>query len=199
VLRSGNGGALLLNIPKMKNIILKIREKAPDLSISVKVRAGFSSHDEMNNFLPHLAKLPIDFIMFHFRTVREQYSEVQDKNKRLRQAVMLSGEIPLIASGDIFTEEDAAVSGQTSGCAGICIARGLLQNPFLPLILKEKREKIFHQHGKRIFYNRMLEIADRDPELRSKHYFIEIAKMMWGVNSNEFKSIRNNKQSYPFQ
>jgi tRNA-dihydrouridine synthase len=103
--------------------------------------------------------------------------------------VCLCGATPLIASGDIFTKTDAVQIGYLTKCDGICIARGLMNNPFLPLILKEEINKGNDQYNKRYFYNQMNNIAKSFPEYRGKRYFIEIAKMMWGINSKEFKSL----------
>jgi len=189
VLKSGNGGALLQDVSKMREIILKIKEKVPKLSISVKVRSGYESSDEMNNFLPKLSDLPVDFIMFHFRTIKEKYTMVEKRIERIKKAVCLCGATPLIASGDIFTKTDAVQIGYLTKCDGICIARGLMNNPFLPLILKEEINEGNDQYNKRYFYNQMNNIAKSFPEYRGKRYFIEIAKMMWGINSKEFKSL----------
>ena len=195
VLKSGNGGAFLEKPDKMYEIILKVAEVCSKLSLSVKLRSGKSNAYEMENFIPMLSKLPLDFIMLHYRTVEEMYKKVNERIQRIKVAVTLSGNIPLIASGDIFTPEDAYNLHQHTNCAGLAIARGLLKNPFLPYDLKSNykipESSDYREKCLRKFYDKMLKLGEEDPKYASRYYFIEIARNFWGVRSQEFQKAIN--------
>ena len=192
VLKSGNGAAFLGKINEMLEIISLISEQSPTLSLSVKLRSGLDNPTEMNTFLPLLSKMPIDFIMLHYRTANEMYKKIPDRISRLKLAAELSNSIPLIASGDIFSLHDASEIHDKTDCQGIIIARGLFKDPFLPLSLKstipsktadEKQKENLHK-----FYNKMLEIAKENKNYANKFFFIETAKLFWGTKSPEFQS-----------
>jgi len=192
VISSGNGGALLKEASRLEEIILAVKEKVPDLSISVKVRSGFSSPDDMEEFLPIISHLPIDFVMFHFRTVLEGYDLVSDRIARICRAVDLASPLALIASGDVFSIEDALEVSDLTNCSGICIARGLMKNPFMPLMLKRVLGgRTPEKYISEIFYEKMLEISRLHPEYGGRSSFIEITRMMYGVDSLRFKKLIN--------
>jgi tRNA-dihydrouridine synthase len=196
VLKSGNGGAFLEKPDKMYEIITKVAEKCPKLSLSLKLRSGKNSPSEMNAFLPLLSTLPIDFIMLHYRTVDEMYKKVNNRNLRFKNAVHLAANIPIIASGDIFSPENAYDIHKNTHCAGVAVARGLLKNPFLPLDLKNNykiSESNYKDKCLRKFYNKMMQIGNENPKYASRYYFIEIARWFWGVKSPEFIKAINKK------
>ena len=192
-----NGGAkLLTQVDLMLEIIADIANATPNLSLSVKLRSGFSSSDEMSHFLPKLAINELDFIMLHFRNANEMYQEVNNPYLRISQAVKLSSPIPMIASGDIFSVENAKATFENSSCAGITVARGLLKDPLLirrihrelseptnekPLLAKDDIRKLFFQT--------MCETAKDEPGYFSRSKFIEIARFMWGRDSTIFDNI----------
>jgi len=76
VLASSNGSSLLLKPEVMLKIIESIKQSCPELSISLKLRIGYSSPDEFKTFLPALINSGVDFIMLHFRTAMERYNPV---------------------------------------------------------------------------------------------------------------------------
>ena len=192
VLASNGGGKLLTQPELMLEITNAVIEACPELSVTVKLRTGFESSDEMETYLPGLAKLDIDFIMVHFRTVLEMYDEISDGPLRISQAVKLSAPVPVIASGDIFSMEDAYNMYKISSCAGITIARGLLKDPFLIRKLfsdlnEDKTE--FPNDSGSAFFKKMSEIGRQEPDYYKRSSFIEIAKFMWGEDSPKFEML----------
>ena len=169
VIKNNSGGALLKNIPLMTEIINAVKDGAGDLPVSVKIRSGFSSSGEMPEILDALLKTSPSYVIFHFRTVAEEYEDIPGGIGRTAKAVKALGEIPLIASGDIFSVADAVNVISGTGCAGVAAGRGLLRNPFL---IREIME--FFEDGKNIdeteheekalaFFLKTLEIARSDP------------------------------------
>lgn len=189
VLQRNGGGKLLSQPDLMLEIVNSIIKACPDLSVSVKLRAGYKSPDEMESFLPQLAKLDIDFIVLHSRTVLEMYNTHPGGRSRISRAVALTAPIPLIASGDIFSMRDAMDMYEATACAGITFARGFLQDPFCVRRLQTalKNEKFNRDtDSKKLFYNKMSELADGDEYNFKRSYFLEIARLMWGIDSPEF-------------
>ena len=141
VLKSRSGGAMLQDIPLMVEILKSIKQALPEISLSVKIRSGFDDWHESENIIPALIEAaPLDFIGVHFRTVRENYSTVSNGIERMKTIVNLSENIPVIGSGDVFSNEDAKKL-LNSGCAGAMVARGILRNPFLIHELQNPRKE----------------------------------------------------------
>jgi tRNA-dihydrouridine synthase len=202
---SNNGGGRLLSDPQlMVEIINAVTDACPDLSVSVKLRTGYVSSSEMESFLPELSKLDIDFIIVHSRTVKEMYDTILDGSLRISQAVKLASPVSVIASGDIFSVEDAKKMLAESLCAGITVARGLLKDPFLirrlEIDLNAKTEDsatskkdsagasvILEDDSRTVFFKKMCEIARKEAEYYRRSGFLEIARFMWGVDSPKFK------------
>jgi tRNA-dihydrouridine synthase C len=131
VVGNGAGGALLRQPAWIHDAICAIRAACPDLGISVKLRTGFSSPDEMPEILAAVRSAAPDFTILHFRTVAEQYRVVTNGWERLARAKELVGDLPLLASGDLFTVDDALRLWRECRVDGVAPARGLLRNPHL--------------------------------------------------------------------
>jgi len=74
-------------------------------------------------------------VAVHGRTREEYYSGTADWDiiRKVKEAV----KIPVIASGDIFTPEDAVRCKNETGCDGLMIARGARGNPWIFRQIKE--------------------------------------------------------------
>ena len=68
-------------------------------------------------------------ITIHGRTREQFYTGKADREiiKKTVEAVS----IPVIGNGDIFSPEDAVEMMETTGCAGVMVARGAQGNPFI--------------------------------------------------------------------
>lgn len=188
VVRSGAGGALLKNPELMRRITADIRNSMPELLLSVKLRIGFASADEFPVIAAAFNGLNLDFMAVHFRTVADGYRCVPDGLERLKRAVELSPAL-VIGNGDIFTPGDATQMLEKTGCAGVMCARGLLRDPYLLKRLSEKVD-IDPAAGRQLVYNCALDLAAANPELYwSKPQIIEMARFIWGVQSEQFQRI----------
>jgi tRNA-dihydrouridine synthase C len=191
VMRKGNGGKALLEPENMAALLDKIRQLLPNHSLSVKLRSGYSSADEMEQIIPACLSADVDFIVMHYRTVTELYLPVSNGIKRLRRAVELSGTVPLIGSGDIFTVADAEQIRQVAGVAGVIAARGLLRDPWL--IRRIQGEKIATT-DKELFFKLFSERGQSESEFAcSRGYLLELARNLWGINSQQFCQLSGRK------
>lgn len=119
----------------LENVIPRIKPR-----LSVKMRLGHRSPDEIFDIIPILNEYPIASVTIHGRTGKQQYGGSVDKERVMRAAEMLKA--PFIYNGDITTAGQlSAVSGQWAAIskrplAGVMIGRGILYDPTLPLKIK---------------------------------------------------------------
>ena len=148
VVRRGEGSALLQDTKKIAKI-LKLIVKHAWLPISVKIRAGWDK-DSIN--AKEIALIAQDCganaIFLHGRTKTQGYGGQVDYN--IIREVKKVLDIPLIASGDVFSGLLAKKMIDQTGCDGLAVARGSLGNPWIFKEIKEylKCDKIIHRPKK---------------------------------------------------
>ena len=131
VLRNGSGGRMLQNPKWIRDTLLAIRDAAPTLGVSVKLRTGFEAPEEMRDILPLVAEAKPDFVILHFRTVRERYHEVPEGWRRFDTARALLPRTVLFGSGDLFDAKRCLELSDRHGLDGCAPARGLMRTPAL--------------------------------------------------------------------
>jgi len=190
---SSNSGAKLLSQPDhMLKIIDKIRKQCPDISISLKLRIGLSSANEIETIIPKLCNTDIDFIMLHYRTATEMYKPVNNGSSRIAKAVKLAGSIPIIASGDIFSLESAKEMYINSNCHGITVARGLLKDPFLIRKIEAKllnKGIVLNGDPKVEFSQELSRVSQEFPNLYNRSNFLGLIRSIWGADHEHFNNI----------
>ena len=128
VLKSGHGGALLKDPQLLLSILDVVRHKTK-LPLSVKTRLGFRDSDEIIKLAPKMEKIGINAIIVHSRTVLQKFQNLTDKSvyKRLKSQI----NVPLIATGNIFDQNDIAELFSEYKVDGVLVARGALGNPWI--------------------------------------------------------------------
>lgn len=131
------GGSALLRDPKKLQQILKAMVKKSTIPVTVKIRSGWDEDSVADT--PYLASYARDAgiaaISIHGRTKFQGYSGRVDYKviKKVKEAV----DIPVIASGDIFTPELVKKMFDETGCDAVMAARGSLGNPWLFKLTQE--------------------------------------------------------------
>lgn len=129
VVNNGEGSALMKN-PVLAGEIVKAVSKSIKKPVTVKFRKGFHN-GEVNavEFAKRMEDNGAAAIAVHGRTREEYYSGKADWDiiAKVKEAVS----IPVIASGDIFSVEDALACEKQTGCDGFMLARGVRGNPWL--------------------------------------------------------------------
>lgn len=131
VVRNGAGGRRLAEPSWIRDALLALRRACPKHGISVKLRSGLASPDEMVDILDAVREAAPDLIILHCRTVAEAYRPIPDRVARFRRARELVPDLPLIGSGDVFTTDAALELFREAQLDGVAPARGLLRNPWL--------------------------------------------------------------------
>lgn len=191
VTASGNGAALLKDPELVGELVRAVRDAVPDdVSVSVKLRAGWDSPDSVREIVRTACDAGADWIVFHCRTAAEAYGAVDaaDRVRRVADAVDAAGAVPVFGNGDVVDCAGANELARETGCAGVAVGRGFLSDPWLvrrilsgdatPVSVAEKNE-----------FLRLL-LAGTDSTRRGRNWFLECVKMAFGADSAEFREAR---------
>ncbi len=123
-------GSFLMTEPSVVYDIVKAVSSRAGVPVTVKMRRGYKKDCEN---APEIAKVceqaGAAAVTVHGRFRDQMYSGRSDIGviKRVKEAVS----IPVIASGDICSGEDADMVFSATGCDGVMIGRGALGNPWI--------------------------------------------------------------------
>lgn len=121
-------------------------------SLSVKIRLGRKSKNEIFNLLPVLDKYPLDEVILHPRTGIQMYEGTSDHDAFAK--ALLNSQHPLTYNGDITDLNSfSTVQKKFPKIKRFMIGRGILSNPFIAEQIKNisvnknkiVRLKAFHQ------------------------------------------------------
>lgn len=128
VFKNGEGSALLADISRAENIIKECVKSGK--IITVKIRTGLKRGDDIAAEFCRMAEnAGASLITVHGRVREDYYSGAPDFDAVYRAKKSVN--IPIIANGGVFTEEDADEILEKTGADGVMLARGGVANPFL--------------------------------------------------------------------
>lgn len=126
----GGGGSALLREPVLAGQIIEAVVKAVSVPVTVKIRIGW---DDASVNAVEMARLAeacgAQAVTVHGRTRAQHYSG-EARWDVIRQVVEAVS-IPVIGNGDAWTPERAKQLLDTTGAAGVAIARPALGNPWI--------------------------------------------------------------------
>ncbi len=129
VVKSGGGSGLLKDLPRLETILTEIK-KSISIPLTLKLRTGFT--DSTINCV-EVAKMAeqcgVEHIQLHGRTKEQGYKGLAnwDWVREIKRAV----KIPVSGNGDVTSIENALQRFGETGCDGILIGRGAMQNPWI--------------------------------------------------------------------
>lgn len=129
VVGKGAGAALLREPEKMQAIAEAVVRRV-NLAVTAKTRIGWA-HDCINivEVLHRLEDAGIQAVAIHGRTGSDMYRGRADWS-RIAEAKR-HATIPVIANGDVWTQQDALAMFRETGADGVMIGRGSIGNPFI--------------------------------------------------------------------
>ena len=182
-----DGGAVLLKNPeRLYQILHRLRTEIPiEIPVTAKMRLGFLDKSLYLENAEACEQAGAAHLVVHARTKEEGYRPpahwhfIADIRQRLR--------IPVIANGDIFTVQDFLRCQEITGCDQFMLGRGLLQNPFLALEIKNHDAQIVvPQHSRTAadphslaellqnFFSRQREVSDKLAVARTKMWMKQL-------------------------
>lgn len=148
-------GSGILPYPDEVRKILDTTVPRTKLQLSVKMRIGLRSKDEIFALIPILNDYPLSSVTIHPRTGRQQYTGVPDLDT-FGEALHLIKH-PVIYNGDIRTPDDARrIKVRFPEVSDIMVGRGVLYRPTLPLELNGHCPDFTTKLASR-FINRLME------------------------------------------
>lgn len=126
IVKNGEGGALMDNLPLASEIIKACRE-ATEKPLSVKFRKGFHKLNYLD-FARMCEDSGADFITFHARTVEEGYSGHADYDAIAEVKSKIN--IPVVGNGDLVDQKSYNEILAT-GVDAVMIGRGALGEPWI--------------------------------------------------------------------
>jgi nifR3 family TIM-barrel protein len=124
-------GSALMRDEVLAARLLEATVRAVDVPVTLKMRMGWD-HQSLN--APNLARIAaesgIRMLTVHGRTRQMFYTGTADWDfiRQVKEATAL----PVIANGDIVTEDDALEALRRSGADGVMIGRGCYGRPWFP-------------------------------------------------------------------
>ncbi len=128
--RHGAGAGLLRDIPRLADILQKLRDSLPAGQFSVKCRLGWEeAASEFPRLLDCLRTAAPDEVGIHARTRKQLYGGTPDFSYIAQAVAVLP--CPVLANGDLSTKEQAEKCLNDTGAAGLMLGRGAVRNPYL--------------------------------------------------------------------
>lgn len=134
VTNKGMGSGLLPHPDKIREILDSALAQL-DCKVSVKLRAGLVSNEEIFQVLQVLNDFPLLEVIFHPRIAKQLYNGSPDWELFKQVSELIKH--PIVYNGDISTPEEMVNAQNTfTSVSSWMIGRGLLKNPFLALEIK---------------------------------------------------------------
>ena len=128
VTKTGAGAAMLKDIPNAVEVTKAMVTAAQGLPVGVKIRRGWNMGDDIYcDLAKRLEDAGAAWITLHPRWAKQSFSGEADAEALQKLVQHLA--IPVIASGDLFTAQDAITCIHNTHVNGVMFARGALANP----------------------------------------------------------------------
>jgi tRNA-dihydrouridine synthase B len=129
VVGCGAGSGLLRDIPKMERIISAV-VKTVKIPVTVKTRLGWDAESiKIIDIARMVEQTGAAALTVHCRTRSQAHKGVPDFSWIPKMKMAVS--IPIIANGSLETPQKIAQAFQETGCDGVMVGRGAIENPWI--------------------------------------------------------------------
>jgi tRNA-dihydrouridine synthase len=139
VTKSGMGSGLISNTEKINHVLERAHNET-DILVSMKMRLGYESPQEIIDVLPILDKYPLKNIAIHARLGKQLYKGGVDLDgfqkciDTTKHKLYYNGDITSVAKFHEMQERYPSIDHWMIG-------RGLISDPFLPSMIKNNRHE----------------------------------------------------------
>ena len=185
-------GSSLLKDPKKLNAILKLVVKIANVPVTVKIRSGWNKNCvNAKEVAFRCQDAGVCGLFIHGRTRVQGYSGAVDYQaiREVKKAL----EIPVIASGDIFSPQLAKKMFDETGCDGVLVARGALSDPWIFKEITEFLEsgKIIARPGVEQIAKVMMEHLDMCVDFYDEKNGVVIFRKFFAWYTKGFRRVRH--------
>lgn len=162
VVRKGEGAALMQDAETAATIVTKVASALSPYNkqVSVKIRRGWNAQQENAvEFALRMQEAGAAAVAVHGRYRNQFYTGESERHTIAQVAEALS--VPVLATGDVFSGQDALDLKAQTGAEGVLVARGALGNPWifehiahleagandLPVVTREMRLDAMREHA----------------------------------------------------
>ena len=172
VVSSGNGSAILNNLPLAEEILRGVCD-AVQLPVRLKLRLGW---DDEHIVAPQVCRIAEDAgcksIIIHGRTRQQIYSG--GVNIEAMRQVVEAVSIPVYANGAVVQAADAARFQRETGAAGVCIGRAALKSPWIFEDIRAlERGEAIRERDAAERVGLLLRFADRLCRQKPEHFAVQ--------------------------
>lgn len=130
VVKTGCGAQLLRSPAILASVVRAMVSKAPVGHVGCKIRLGYEYGDAAyKTIVPLLEDCGIGWLSVHGRYAKQGYAGTADW-RAIAEIVQIST-VPVLASGDMFSAEQAKRCLEITGAAAVLFARGALHKPYI--------------------------------------------------------------------
>lgn len=198
------GSGLINDAQKIDEILRRVFEEV-EMQISIKIRLGYQTPNELQNLLPILEKHPLKHITIHPRLGKQMYKGTVDLEAFEECLKRTSHNI--IYNGDITnTENFRALQTQFPTIDHWMIGRGVIANPFLPQMIKNQTDTLPEDYQKpfELFHAELLhafvEYLSGDTHVIQRMYtFWEYFISLFPEKGKMLKQIKKSKRLSDYQ
>ncbi len=197
VTKREKGAGLLPHPEKIKTMLMGFFGHS-NLKLSIKLRTGLNSFEEIEKIIPILNEFPLTEVIFHPRIAKQLYKG--EINSRSFQFAKENLKHKLIYNGDIFSLADFNENkNKFPETHDWMLGRGILMNPFLPAEIKniqvsenEKIERLIEFH--RLIFEGYSETMDNQGNVLNKMVqFWSYFSFCFPSQNKIFKGIKKSK------
>ena len=151
-IKAQEGGYLLKDLKKLNNLI-EVAVKYSSTPVSLKIRIGFNTSNDIDNLVNIINNSGIEFITVHGRTVKDRFNDSALNLNAIKKIKSLL-KIPVVGNGNIFNPRIAREFLEFTNVDALMIGRGSMGNPEIfnqiDQYLKERVEQSIENNTKKL-------------------------------------------------